>query len=300
MLQALDMVGDGVYITDRERRILYWNAGAARVSGYHAQQVVGTRCSDNVLIHVDDAGTSLCSAGCPLAATMSDGEPRRAHAYLHHRDGHRVPVTVRTAALQEESGTIVGAVEVFSESQSLVSLREKMHELEKASLTDPLTGLPNRRHIEAAIDRSLASLERYGHPFGLLFADIDHFKHVNDAYGHDAGDNVLKMVAATITGSMRASDAAGRWGGEEFVLIVAEVSPETLPSVAERVRNLVEQSWLLQSEMRIAVTVSIGASTARPGDTRAGLVARADSLMYRSKQLGRNRVTMDPAEAERR
>jgi diguanylate cyclase (GGDEF)-like protein len=106
------------------------------------------------------------------------------------------------------------------------------------------------------------------------------------------------MVAGTITGALRASDVAGRWGGEEFVLLAAEASSGTLPAVAERVRSLVEQSWLMHGETRIAVTISIGAAMARPGDTRASIVGRADSLMYISKQRGRNRVTLDAVAAD--
>jgi len=244
-------------------------------------------------MHVDDAGTSLCASGCPLAKAMTDGESEQALVYLHHKTGHRVPVIVRTSALRDDAGTVVAGVETFTESDSVVALRERMTELEVESMVDPLTGIPNRRYLGRVIDEHLASLRRHRHPFGLLFADVDHFKRVNDTYGHEAGDSVLKMVAATMAGSTRASDAVGRWGGEEFILVTAEVSHETLLTAAQRVLNLVGQSWLMVGDVRVSVTVSLGAAMAREGDTPSSLVARADRLMYLSKERGRNTISLE-------
>lgn len=291
--QALEQVSEGVYITDLDRRILYWNNGAARISGFGPEEVMGTRCYDNVLMHVDEAGTSLCTTACPLAKAMSDGDSQQALLYLHHKGGHRVPVVVRTAALRNDAGAVVAGVETFTESGSVAALRERMATLEAESVADPLTGIPNRRHLVRVIDEHLASLQRHRRPFGLLFADVDHFKRVNDTYGHDVGDGVLRMVAATIAGSTRASDAVGRWGGEEFILLAAEVSHETLLTAAQRVLNLVEQSWLMVGEARVSVTVSLGAALAREGDSPSSLVARADRLMYLSKERGRNTISME-------
>jgi len=91
----LDQISDGVYFVTLDRRITYWNGGAERITGYGAHEVLGHRCSEGILRHVDDTGQQLCLHGCPLAAVMKDGRPREAHLYLHHKDGHRVPVTVR-------------------------------------------------------------------------------------------------------------------------------------------------------------------------------------------------------------
>ena len=96
----LDQISDGVYFVTLDRRITYWNGGAERITGYAADEVLGRSCSEGILRHVDDAGRQLCLDGCPLAAVMKDGKPREAHVYLHHKDGHRVPVTVRGQALR--------------------------------------------------------------------------------------------------------------------------------------------------------------------------------------------------------
>ena len=213
--------------------------------------------------------------------------------YLHHKDGHRVPVLVKTSPLRDEKDTIIGGVEIFSDNSALVSTRKQIAGLQKLALIDQLTQVGNRRFVEISLSKRVNEMRRYGWSFGVLFVDIDHFKMVNDTYGHQTGDEILKMVAKTVMLCLRIGDSVGRWGGEEFVAIVANVEERQLRAVAERTRMLVEQSSLITGTETVRVSVSIGASLGRPGDKAASLVKRADQLMYRSKLAGRNRVTMD-------
>jgi len=166
-----------------------------------------------------------------------------------------------------------------------------MKQLEEMALLDPLTRLANRQHIEANLQRRLEEYTRYGWTFGVLFIDIDHFKKINDSYGHDIGDKVLKLVSLTLQNSLRPFDFLGRWGGEEFVALVVNVNEKQLVHIAERARRLLEQSQILLKQDPIKVTVSMGATMAIRGDTLEDLIKRADRLMYRSKSAGRNRVS---------
>ena len=100
----LDQISDGVYFVTRDRRITYWNGGAERITGFGAEEVLGHSCSEGMLRHIDDTGRQLCLRGCPLAAVMTDGKRREVQVYLHHKDGHRVPVTVRGSALRNPAG----------------------------------------------------------------------------------------------------------------------------------------------------------------------------------------------------
>ena len=289
--EILDQMHGGIYCTDRDRRILYWNRGAERISGFRADHVLGTRCSDNLLMHVDDEGTRLCLEQCPLSATIADGEPREAEVYLHHKDGHRVPVLVRTSPLRDEDGTTIGAVEVFSENSVRVAMREQIAELSRLSLLDQLTEIGNRRYAELTLRSRHDELERYGWPYGMLMIDIDHFKSFNDQYGHDVGDAVLCMVARTLDVNVRVFDVAARWGGEEFVVIMEKVDAEDLATRAKTLCRLVEASSLGVEGAQLSVTVSIGGTVAQPGTEPDDVVKRADELLYRSKESGRNRAT---------
>jgi len=291
--QLLDEMYDGVYFVDRQRRIRYWNRGAERLSGYSADEVVGHFCGDNLLRHIDECGRRLCMGMCPLAATICDGQPRQAEVIMHHKNGHRVPVLVRVAPIRDDSGAIVGAVEVFSDNSHQKAALEEIERLRELALLDPLTGIGNRRFIESTTHSRLEELRRYGWPFGVILADIDHFKKVNDTFGHLVGDDVLKMVARTLAHNVRAFDAVGRWGGEEFAIVAQNVSARMLRVLAERLRILVEQSSLFVNAMTVRVTISLGAAIARSDDTPLSLLDRADHLLYQSKQNGRNRVSVE-------
>ena len=289
---VLRNLSDGVYFCDRERRITYWSPGAERITGFSAAEVQGSSCADGILTHVDEAGTSLCEAHCPLSATMEDGEPRETQVYLHHKEGHRVPVLVRTSPIYNDAGEIDSVVEVFSDNSRLLDALAKVERLSVEAETDPLTGVGNRRSIETRLDAYVAERRKRGRTAGVLFVDIDHFKNVNDTFGHDVGDRVLKMVAQTIKHNLRSSDWLARWGGEEFLILLDQVDRRSLPRLAEKLRMLVANSYLTRDGgPDLRVTVSIGATLLRRGDTRDKVVARADSLMYESKEAGRDRLT---------
>ncbi len=291
---VLDNLYDGVYSVDQNGRITYWNRGAERISGFGRSEVTGKKCSDNLLIHVDQEGNALCTGGsCPLKKTIGDGAPREAEIYLHHKEGHRVPVSVRIVPMRDADGRIIGAVETFSDNSAKVAALQRIKELEKMAYVDPLTGLANRRYTQISLRARLEEVRRYGWPLGVLLTDIDHFKKVNDKYGHDVGDKVLKMVAQTLRKASRTFDLVGRWGGEEFLSLAPNLNGDELSSLADRFRMLVEQSSLPAGSHIVRVTVSLGATLARSNDTVVALLERADRLMYQSKNSGRNRVSVD-------
>jgi diguanylate cyclase (GGDEF)-like protein len=151
----------------------------------------------------------------------------------------------------------------------------------------------NRRYGEMTLSTRIYELQAHAIPFGVLFMDIDHFKRFNDQYGHKTGDDVLVMVARSISHSLRKMDVVARWGGEEFVVILPGASRMVIQSLAERIRILIEHSFFLVADDKLSVTVSIGATSSQTDDTAESIVSRADRLMYLSKSGGRNRVTED-------
>lgn len=290
---VIDAMSDGVYVVDRERRITYWNAGAQAMTGHAATTVVGRWCGDGLLNHVDEYGASMCGEHCPLAATILDGAVREAHAYLHRADGRLLPVTLRATPLRDAAGTVVGAVETFVDDSDVVAARERIAELERLALLDPLTGVGNRRHLDRCFERRMSDLVRHGTPFGAVMVDIDHFKAVNDAHGHETGDRVIERVAQTMLLAVRTGDDVARYGGEEFVVLTAHVEGDQLAALAERLRSFVAETVVHASGAQVRVTVSVGAATTEPGDTASALLARADARMRRAKDAGRNRVVAD-------
>jgi len=292
--QVLDSIADGVYFVDTERRITFWNKGAERLSGYTAQEVLGKSCADNILRHVDASGTELCLKGCPLAAVVQDGLMREAQVFMHHKLGHRIPVEVRATAMRDSRGKILGAVEIFNKTVQDLDVLKEIESLRREVLTDPLTGIGNRRYAEIRLSECEKDASDYGVSFGVLFVDIDHFKAVNDTWGHGIGDRVLRMVASVLANGVRTLDAVCRWGGEEFVIVTRNISREGLHALSERLRMLIERSWIDHGPRRIAVTASFGGALSHPGEPAQNVVHRADAQLYRSKANGRNQVSLDP------
>lgn len=289
----VDHLLEGVYFVDRDRRITYWNTGAELLTGYGLDDVVGHSCSEGILRHVTDEGQQLCLHGCPLAATITDGTPREAKVYMHHRDGHRVPVTVRARPIRDDAGQIVGSAEVFTARSGGVFSDLEGERRTDQSYRDPVTGIGNRLYAEQHLAASLGALSSEDSRMGLLFVDVDHFKSVNDTWGHNVGDKVLRMVARTLANGLRPGDQPCRWGGEEFIAILPETDEDGTALVAERIRMLAENSWLPLDDDQARVTVSIGATSGRLGESADDVIERADRLMYASKQNGRNQVHTD-------
>ncbi len=287
----LDNLHDGVYFVDRDRRITYWNRGAERITGYRAGDVIGSCCSDNLLVHVDAEGCQLCLEKCPLLHTIHDQSPREAEVFLKHRDGQRIPVMVRVAPLVDDQGTTIGAVETFSDNSSKLAAVQMAKLLNRMAYCDNLTETGNRRYTDARLLEDLTKSRQTQSPMGLLFLDIDCFKSINDEFGHDAGDRVLQMTATTLTSNLQPWDFVGRWGGDEFVVILNNSTVEQTRRTARRLRALIASSRVPAGRRMAAVTVSIGVTEARCEDSPESIIKRADELLYRSKRDGRNRVT---------
>lgn len=291
----LDSISDGIYFVDRERKIVFWNRGAEAITGYGRGEILETPCHDGRLRHLDQMGNDLCRGKCALALTIEDGRSRQEEVFLHHRDGHRIPVSIRVSPVKDSAGAVVGAVEVFQDISFRLADIDRIEQLQKMAFLDNLTGIASRRYLEMRLRDRLAEMERYRWTFGLLLIDIDHFKRVNDTYGHGVGDRMLSMIAKTISASTRTLDLVGRWGGEEFLALITSVDAGHLAAIGNRYRVLVERSSLpMPKGPPLHSTISIGGTIAREGDTAESLLERADRMLYRSKVSGRNRVSLDP------
>lgn len=298
MLENMDI---GVYFVDSSRQITFWNKGAEEISGFTKEEVVGKFCHDDILSHVDEKGNKVCVTGCPLKATAEDGRVREVVVYLHHKEGYRVRIRVKSFPLYINN-KLVGAGEVF---ERLIGneLNKELHELctdiscsveelKILALYDKLTDLPNRRYLESILESRFMEFEKLHLTFGILFMDIDDFRNFNNTYGHDMGDKVLKVAANTFMSAIRKTDFIGRWGGEEFIGIFPMVSKIELEAIAEKIRVLIENSVLRVGDKKYSITVSIGGTITHAWDDINSLIKRADEKMYISKNAGKNQVTI--------
>lgn len=176
-------------------------------------------------------------------------------------------------------------------------LKDLIRKLEISAITDPLTGLFNRRFMMQKMDEEAARFLRYGHSFVIIMADVDHFKLINDQYGHACGDLVLRAVSQTMGVGLRTNDVLARWGGEEFLLLLPDTTVEGGELLAERIRQRVEDLKVTYHQHTISVTLTMGLSRFREGSTVDKVISLADQGLYQGKKTGRNKVVVEVAEA---
>jgi PAS domain S-box-containing protein len=224
--QLLDSIDEGVYFVDRSRKIVFWNTAAEEISGYPVEVVHDQFCGDGILMHVDFDGKLLCGDSCPLKATLTTGQTQQVDVFLKHREGHRIPVRVVASAVFNENNEIIGAVERFHDITPQLADRTRLDKLAEEANTDALTGIPNRRYVEMEINERFFRFETFQEGFGIMFVDMDDLKEINDKYGHGTGDRAIQIVAKTLQASFRREDLVGRWGGDEFLVVLGNVDLE--------------------------------------------------------------------------
>jgi len=292
---VFDSILTGVYFVNKDRVITYWNNAAEKITGYPAKDVIGKHCWDNAVVHLDMKGKNLCNdQDCPVLKAINDNRLVQEEAYIKHSEGFRIPVDSNISPIADENGVINGAVEIFTDNLAKVEAFQKFEKLKQLVFIDSLTGVGNRRYTEIKVNVKLQKLAKYAweKDFGLLFVDADDFKKINDEYGHEAGDRALRMIARTFINNIREHDFIGRWGGEEFIAVISDVDRRALFIIAEKLRALVEETQIEYLDKKIKVTVSIGATIAKRNESIGDLITRADALMYYSKHLEKNCVTI--------
>lgn len=281
----LESLQTGVYLVDRERRIVLWNAGAERITGYLRQDVLGRFCREDILVHCDEKNNIVCGSTCPLTGTMRDGQPREAMFYLRHRAGYRIPVVVRAVPIRDRRGGIIGAAESF-DVQRFASA-ERRQGLGQASHIDALTGVFNFEFTQTQLREQVTNFAEKPIPFGLLCIQVDHLDQLKAARGAEACAAILSVVAQTLRNSLRGTDVVGRWGPAQFLAIVANCTRVDVQRVAERLANVVSCSSIPWWGDQLSATVSMGGTIVKPGDSVEAILERAANALAESlKKVG--------------
>ncbi|MFM2041959.1 MAG: hypothetical protein RLY86_535 [Pseudomonadota bacterium] len=271
LTSVISLARDAIIAADGQARITLVNPAAVRMFGHTEEAMLGRGLS-----------LLLPDLGAPKAG-QTELTGRRA-------DGSAFPVEVAIACETGPEGPVLTAV-----LRDVTERRAFEAQLRTLASTDPLTDLPNRRHFLDQAERELMRMRRNGEPVAILMLDIDHFKRINDSYGHAAGDAVLRSVAAACRTALRATDLIGRIGGEEFGIVLPATGPRAAVEAAERLRGAMEQVPLPQAAGNRHLTVSIGVTACTGTDTGVEqALIRADSALYRAKAGGRDRVEVDP------
>jgi diguanylate cyclase (GGDEF)-like protein/PAS domain S-box-containing protein len=296
----LNSAADGIYGLDLAGRITFVNPAAAGLTGYTVRETLGRREHD-LVHHTRKDGTAYPPEECPCTDALERGVTRTVSDEVFWRkDGARFPVEYTTTPISE-GDTVTGSLLVFRDITERRGIENELQRLNAALVDqarrDPLTGLGNRLRLEEDLVGFDARRVRYGHSYCVLLCDLDHFKALNDRHGHQAGDRVLRAVADTLRRESRSSDAVYRYGGEEFLVLLAEQTLDGAMIVSQRMRAAVHELGLAHPDAEAGVvTISIGAAQCPRGDRTdpTDAIRRADVALYAAKAQGRNRVVADP------
>jgi len=296
---VLDTLETGVWLADRNGKILFWNQGAERITGYKRHNVVGRSIRQSILSNCDSDGCVACGASCPLTRTLHDGKPNEARLQLRHKGGHPVHVLMRVTPIRDAHGSIIALAPSFDE-QRFASERERSHPtLVAHGCVDEVTGMPNREFTEFNLNESLATFVRYQLPFGVMCIRVDQLEHFRLVYGHPAGGAILRVVAQTLRNSLRPSDFLGRWSEDEFLAILPNCDTSGVELTGDRMRKVVNTAGLQWWGDKLTVTTSVGHASAHTGDTFNSLMQRAGlSLQQASDHLAEPVVAAASASAE--
>ena len=286
---VLESVPVGVYLVDSQRRIVFWNASAERLTGYLGQEVIGHFCPDNILMHCDRDEVLLCGSGCPLVRAMQDGRSTEADLFLRHKHGQRVPVRVNTVPIRDDFGAIVGSAEFFERRPFLARTGSDRRHAAGDSL-DSATELPESAAMLSSLQAALAALGEFQKTFGVLFIAIDGVERLRHVDGCQAVHEVLYAVGQTLAASLRQADVVGRWEEERFVALVACSEPVYLLSCAERLKRLIRLAGVPWWGDRLTVTVSMGGTMAIAGDTTESILRRGGEALEASLAEGPDSV----------
>jgi diguanylate cyclase (GGDEF)-like protein/PAS domain S-box-containing protein len=284
--KMFDQFHEAIYIVDKERKILYFNPVSEQISGFSKGEMEYSYCHDNRLNHMDDHGNNLCVNGCPLLKSIEQDIVQDHYVYMHHKDGHRVRVHVRTIPHHTPEGIVDGAIEVYSDVTPKNLMLQELKVRKALSYIDPLTEVFNRHFLTHELETLLVA--HTAQSIGVLFFDVDSFKTINDTYGHAFGDAVLQGVARSVAGNVKEQDIVIRYGGDEFVVLLIGLDASDLTLVLERLMVVFKGTVIRRGPIEHPVLVSLGATMRKDDEPIETTIERADQAMYTAKKSGKN------------
>jgi diguanylate cyclase (GGDEF)-like protein/PAS domain S-box-containing protein len=285
-----ESINDPFNIIDSDYRIIKANESYAKMRGKTIEQLIYQRCYE-VLQNRKD----ICE-GCSVKVTFETGEPYTKEKLVSYTGDSKIWLEIYTYPIFDEMGRVVSVIEYTRDiTQRKMAEAERdilVDKLQYLYRTDDLTGLLNRRALIEELEDEVRRTKRYKSDLSLIICDIDYFKEVNDNFGHDTGDRVLQNVSDLIKESLRNTDIIGRYGGDEFLLILPETSMGRAKEIADRIRLAVKEFELqMEGNKPIRTTVSLGVAEFNADKENInGLIKRADNALYMAKGKGRNRV----------
>ncbi len=287
--RLLEHMHDAVVFVDGNLRIVRWNPGAERLTGISAVGVSHRPWSPMLLKMQNEKGEPVADEDCPVLSAIRTGVQSLRRLVICGRGGRPVAVDSHAIPVIADGGQTLGGVLLLHDASSETSLEARCQSLYERATRDPLTQVANRAEFDRVFELFVAAHQEQRVPCSLIICDLDHFKQVNDQFGHPAGDEAIKALASVLRNACRSGDLVARYGGEEFVMLCAHTDNAAATRRAEEIRRTLACQRLPVLGGK-SVTASFGVTEIQPGDTPATMLRRADRALLLAKQQGRNRV----------
>jgi diguanylate cyclase (GGDEF)-like protein len=287
--KLLEAMHDGVIFVDVNLQILLWNRGVERLTGIPSASVMQKRWLPSLLEMRDEHDDEISDENCPVLYAIQSGVQTLRRLTMAGRHDKRLSADVHLVPVISRSGVAHGAAILVHDASSQITLEERVQTLHEKATHDPLTKIANRAEFDRVITQFVETHLELGIPCSLIICDLDHFKRINDTFGHQAGDEALVGFAALLRRFTRSGDLVARYGGEEFVLLCADCDNATATQRAEEIRG--DLASIPQPVLEgKCLTASFGVTEIQPGDSPDTMLRRADRALLQAKDNGRNRV----------
>lgn len=287
--KLIESMRDGVVFVDTQAIITQWNYGMERMVGIESSAAVNRHWRPALLKISDESGKAIKESECLVTKTIATGTQTIQRINIHGRNGHHITVDMHVIPVKNNYGSIHGATILLRDASPEASLQARCQTLHDQATKDSLTQVANRAEFDRLHQQYIDTHLESGIPYSLIIADIDHFKNVNDTFGHQAGDSAIIKFSTLLTDLCRAGDLVARYGGEEFVILCCDCNNVTASKKANGIRQKLSERKIPEIGNR-AITASFGVTELQPGDTPESMLRRADRGLLQAKDRGRNQV----------
>ncbi|RLC58662.1 MAG: hypothetical protein DRH89_00530 [Candidatus Cloacimonadota bacterium] len=288
----LENLFEGVYYVDNKKKIKYWSSGAELITGYLSSEVMGKTCSQDILAHTSLDGDPLCLTGCLMRNTLATGSFYKAEAFLRHKDGHNVHISLRITPMYNSKGEIVGATHIFTNNEAFFTIDTEETEKHHKTFYDIVTKLPNQHNLKMILKAKIEEYARYQWSFAIYLLEIDNFEKIEASYNEETRNSILSKIGSSLQNEIRPFDIVGRWSENQFMAILVKVDDDKIELLGKRLLKKFAKTPIQVGLGEVKFTLSAGATLIQPEDTPDDIAKRAERLKNYSLGKGGNRLSI--------
>ncbi len=290
----IDSLPTGLCVVDMQKKIVFWSAGAERITGHLRHEVIGHSCIAEALLHCDQSGCEFCKEDCSVARAIKTSHSAEGIGFLHHKAGYEIPVRIHAVPVHNQHGSIIGAVEMFEELQLASSRNHHDQNMTLPGCVDEVTDVASPVLMRSHLRRTLATFVEVQVPFGVLCLRLEGFAHFRASLGSEAACLLLRVVARSLESTLWTTDLLGRWGDDQFLVILNGCREDALTSVRERVRRTLSKDGIEWWGERRSLPICIGEASGQPDDSVDSLIERAQKSLE-AASVWRTRAVSAPS-----